>query len=67
MFRYDRQQTQRLIERVQGRGYSPTNCKTIRNNGFYCAKLGRCPVRAPMYLTHLSSIAKVNLEEWKNY
>jgi hypothetical protein len=56
MFRYDYQQTQRLIERVQGRGYSPANCKTIRNNGFYCEKFGRCQVRAPMYLTHLFSI-----------
>jgi len=56
MFRYDHQQTQRLIERVQGRGYSPANCKTIRNNGFYCAKFGQCQVRAPMYLTRLFSI-----------
>jgi hypothetical protein len=56
MFRYDHQQTQRLIERVQGRGYSPANCKTIRNNGFYCAKFGQCQVKAPMYLTHLFSI-----------
>ena len=53
MFRYDYQQTQRLIERVQGREYSPANCKTIKNNGFYCAKFGQCQVKAPMYLTHL--------------
>ncbi|MHC4538773.1 MAG: hypothetical protein ACYS74_03205 [Planctomycetota bacterium] len=56
MFRYDRRQTQRLIERVQRRGYSPTGCKTIRNNGFYCPKLGLCQVKAPMYLTRLFSI-----------
>ena len=56
MFRYDYPQTQRLIERVQERGYSPTSCKTIRNNGFYCPKFGQCQVRAPMYLTHLFSI-----------
>jgi hypothetical protein len=56
MFRYDYQQTQRLIERVQGRGYSPANCKTIRNNGFYCVKFGQCQVKAPMYLTRLFSI-----------
>ena len=56
VFRYDYQQTQRLIERVQGRAYSPISCKTIRNNGFHCAKLGRCQVKAPMYLTHLFSI-----------
>lgn len=56
MFRYDHQQTQRLIERVQGREYSPANCKTIRNNGFYCSKFGQCQVKAPMYLTHLFSI-----------
>ena len=56
MFRYDYQQTQRLIERVQNRGYSPTNCQTIRDNGFYCTKLGHCRVRAPMYLAHLFSI-----------
>lgn len=56
MFRYDYQQTQRLIERVQDRGYSPTSCKTIRSNGFYCQKLGSCQAKAPMYLTHLFSI-----------
>ena len=56
MFRYDYQQTQRLIERVQERGYSPTSCTTIRNNGFYCPKFGQCQVKAPMYLTHLFSI-----------
>lgn len=56
MFRYDYQQTQRLIERVQGRGYSPANCKTIRNNGFNCAKYGQCQVKAPMYLTRNSYI-----------
>ena len=56
MFRYDYQQTQRLIDRVLKRGYSPTNCKTIRNYDFYCQKFGICPVRAPMYLTQLFSI-----------
>lgn len=56
MFRYDHQQTQRLIEQVQGREYSPANCKTIRNNGFYCAKFRQCQVKAPMYLTRLFSI-----------
>jgi len=56
MFRYDYQQTQRLIERVKSRGYSPANCKTIKNKGFNCAKLGWCPVRAPMYLARLFSI-----------
>jgi hypothetical protein len=56
MFRYDYQQTQRLIERVQGRGYSPTGCKTIWNAGFHCPKLGRCQVKGSMYLTRLFSI-----------
>jgi len=46
----------RLIERVLSRGYSPANCKTIRNNGFNCTKLGQCQVKAPMYLTHIFSI-----------
>lgn len=55
MFRYNYQQTQRLIERVQERGYSPSNCKTIINNGFNCAKLRQCQVKAPMYLIRLSS------------
>jgi len=58
MFRYDYQQTQRLIERIQESGYSPTNCTTIKNNGFYCPKLGQCQVKAPMFLTHLFSIWK---------
>ncbi|MFC1633600.1 hypothetical protein ACFL5Z_02050 [Planctomycetota bacterium] len=56
MFRYDRQQTQRLIQRVLDREYRPTNCKTIRNNDFSCPKFGQCQVRAPMYLGHLFSI-----------
>ena len=55
MFRYDCRQTQKLIERVQKKGYSPTNCRTIRNYGFYCPKYGVCPVRAPMYMTRLFS------------
>jgi len=55
-FRYDYPQTQRLIERVQSRGYDPVYCNTIHNRGFHCAKFGRCQVRAPMYLTHLFSI-----------
>lgn len=53
MFRYDYQQTQRLIERVQDRWYGPTSCKTIRNQGFYCPKFGQCRVKAPTYLTAL--------------
>jgi hypothetical protein len=53
IFRYDCQQTQRLIERVRSRGYRPASCRTLRNNGFRCARLGRCQVRAPMYLGHL--------------
>jgi hypothetical protein len=56
MFRYNYQQTQTLIERVQDRGYGPTSCKTIRNQGFYCPKFGQCQVKAPAYLTHLFSI-----------
>ena len=51
MFRYNHRQTERLIERVQARGYKPANCKTIRDNGFYCSKFGQCKVKAPMYLT----------------
>jgi hypothetical protein len=57
MFRYKRQQTQRLIERVRERGYRPANCKTIiGDKGFYCTRLGQCQVKAPMYLTRLFSI-----------
>jgi hypothetical protein len=56
MFRYDRQQTQRLIQRVLDRGYRATNCKTIMDNEFYCPKFGLCQVKAPMYLGHLFSI-----------
>jgi hypothetical protein len=55
-FRYDRQQTQMLIERVQSRGYSPANCKTIRNSGFYCPKYRGCQVKAPKYLGRSFSI-----------
>ena len=51
MFRYNHQQTERLIKRVQARGYKPTSCKTIRNNGFYCSEFGQCKVKAPMFLT----------------
>jgi hypothetical protein len=56
MFRYKYRQTQKLIERVQKKGYCPTTCRTIRSYGFYCPKFGICPVRAPMYMTQLSSI-----------
>jgi len=55
LFRYDYQQTQRLIERVLRNGYSQTNCDKLSSLGFYCPKLGRCPVKAPMYLTALYS------------
>ena len=53
---------QRLIERVKSREYNPTNCKTIWNNGFRCPRLGRCQVKAPMYLSDLPGIATVDLE-----
>jgi hypothetical protein len=56
MFRYNYKQTQRLIERVQDRGYSPANCKTIKDNSFYCPKIDQCQVKAPMYLTRISFI-----------
>jgi len=58
MFRYDYQQTHRLIERVQDRRYSPAKCTTIKGNGFCCTRLGQCQVTAPMYLTRLSSILR---------
>jgi hypothetical protein len=55
MFRYGHEQTQSLIERVQVRGYSPANCKTISNSGFYCPRFGGHRVKAPMHLTLQSS------------
>jgi hypothetical protein len=55
MFRYNYRQTQKLLERVQQKGYCPTTCRTIRSYGYYCPKFGVCPVRAPMYMTQLSS------------
>ena len=54
--RYAYQQTQRLIERVQNRSYSPVSCTTIRSSGFDCRKFGQCQAKAPMYLTDLFSI-----------
>lgn len=57
-FRYDYRQTQRLIERITNRGYSPVSCTKINTLGFYCQKLGRCQAKAPMYLTHKFSIWK---------
>ena len=45
-----------VVSTERMKGYSPANCKTIRNNGFYCAKFGQCQVKAPMYLTRLFSI-----------
>jgi len=56
LFRYDYQETQRLIERVQHKGYSPTTCKTIGSYGFKCPRYGVCRVHAPMYITRLFSI-----------
>ncbi|MFX0201580.1 MAG: hypothetical protein ACFFCW_36150 [Candidatus Hodarchaeota archaeon] len=57
-FRYDYGQTQKLIERVMNRGYRPVSCAKISTLGFHCQKLGRCEVKAPMYLTHEFSIWK---------
>lgn len=58
MFRYNRANTQRVVERVLHRGYRPVACKTIMSPAmvrpahgvFHCSCLGRCPARAPMYL-----------------
>ena len=58
MFRYNHQQTQRLIERVLNRGYNPVGCEKIKASGFPCPKLKYCHVRAPIYLTGLFSIWK---------
>lgn len=56
--RYDYRQTQRAIERVVNRKYSPLSCERIRTLGFLCKKLGQCQAKAPMYLTHMFSIWK---------
>ena len=55
MFRYDYQQTQRLIERVLRNGYSQTNCEKLSSLGFRCPKLSRCSAKAPICLTALYS------------
>jgi len=56
--RYDRAKTQRVIDRVLCEGYRPASCKTITGPAmdrpgrgvFRCSRIGKCPVRAPMYL-----------------
>ena len=53
MFRYDHEQTQRLIQRVLAKRYSPTTCENLTRLGFHCRNLRRCSVNAPMYLTSL--------------
>ena len=54
--RYDYEQTQNLIKRVQNRGYSPTSCESLDELGFRCPKFGQCHARAPMYLTDLFTV-----------
>lgn len=54
--RYDYEQTQGLIERVQNRGYSPTSCENLDELGFCCPKFGQCHARAPMYLADLVTV-----------
>jgi len=56
MFRYDYQQTQRLIDRVLTKQYHAISCEELKLRGFCCRKLGRCSVSAPMYLTDLFSV-----------
>lgn len=54
--RYDYEQTQNKIKRVQNRGYSPTSCESLDLLGFCCPKFGHCHARAPMYLTDLFTV-----------
>lgn len=39
--RYDYEQTQNLVERVQNRRYSPTSCESLDELGFCCPKFGQ--------------------------
>jgi len=56
--RYDRAKTQRVIDRVLCEGYRPASCRTIMGPAmdrpgrgiFRCSRIGKCPVKAPMYL-----------------
>jgi len=56
--RYDRAKTQRVIDRVFSEGYRPAGCRMIVGPAmdrpgrgvFRCSRIGKCPVRAPMYL-----------------
>ena len=54
--RYNREQTQRRIDRVIAHDYSPTSCESLIRLGFHCRKLHQCIVKAPMYLTSLYTI-----------
>jgi hypothetical protein len=57
--RYDYQQTQAMIERVQKSRYRPVNCLNIIQKGFNrtgygcfnCSQISNCTARAPIYLT----------------
>jgi hypothetical protein len=58
MFRYDRGDTQRVIERILHRRYRPVACRTIMSRAmvrpgrgvFHCSRAARCQAQAPMYL-----------------
>jgi len=57
--RYDRDHTQRVIDRILREGYKPVQCRTIMDRAmirpgrgvFRCSRIGKCPVKAPMYMT----------------
>ncbi len=62
--RYDRADTQRVIERILRDGYKPLNCGTIVSTAmarpgrgvFRCSRIGTCPARAPMYMAAIRAI-----------
>lgn len=66
MFRYDYDQTQRIIERIQGQGYMPVSCRTIVSPAmvrpgrgvFRCPRIESCPAKAPMYLAASHTVYK---------
>ena len=62
--RYEYGKTQRVIKRVISSGYQPMSCQTLVNNtghchsreAFSCPRIGKCPSRAPMYMTSLEIV-----------
>jgi len=65
--RYDYSNTERVIQRVFAAGYKPASCQTLisyamncsSKGRFQCSRIRQCQAKAPMYMSTLRTIYKV--------